>query len=182
MDAKGLMSDPCDRRIIRCNNCMQLLACVCQILSIFCGELRELAQLIRCVADITYCTIQACFAAQINFEVKDGSMAGLAPSKQVMMDGPVVVQTTTVVQGQPGPGQPVYVNNGQQMPPQYGQQPMQGYPAQTGQPMYAQQPMQYQQQPMQGQMYQQQPMQGQPMYGQPVYVSQQPQAGQAYMR
>jgi len=161
MDAKGLQSDPCDRRLIRCNNCLQLLACVCDILAIFCAQFRELAQLIRCVADITYCTIQACFQAQVDLEIRDGSMAGAAPNKQMMMDGQTVV-STTVVQGQVAPGQPVYVQQtGQPM----GQQPMYAQPAQ---PMYAQQPMQGQ------------PVYGQPAYGQPVYVQQQP--GQQYMQ
>jgi len=153
MDAKGLQSDPCDRRMIRCNNCLQLLSCVCSILAIFCAQLRDVAQLIRCIAEITYCTISSCMAAQVNFEIADGSMANASPVKQVMVDGPAVV----VVQQQPGvvQGQPVYVS----------QQPMQGqqvYPTQQ-QPVYAQQ------------------QQGapQPTYGQPVYVQQ---PNQQYMQ
>jgi len=120
MDFKGLQSDPCDRRMIRCNNCLQIVSCICSILAIFIAELRQLAQLIRCVADITYCTISSCMAAQVNFEVADGSMAGMAPQKQVMMDG----NTTVVVQQQPIQGQPVYVQ--------------QSYP--QGQPVYVNQP------------------------------------------
>jgi hypothetical protein len=160
MDFKGLQSDPCDRRLIRCNNCLQILACICNILSIFIGELRQLAQLIRCVADITYCTISSCMAAQVNFEVKDGSMAGVAPTKQVMVDG--TGAPVAIIAQQPMQGQPVYV-----------QQPQQGYPQQG----YPQQGYPQQGYPQQGYPVQQ----GQPQYGQPVYVNQ-PQPGQQQMR
>jgi hypothetical protein len=33
MEEKKLHSDPCDRRMIRCNNCVFLLSCVCNCLS-----------------------------------------------------------------------------------------------------------------------------------------------------
>jgi len=153
MDYKNLQSDPCDRRLIRCNNCLQIVACICNILAIFFAQLRELAQLLRCVADITYCTISSCMAAQVNFEIKDGSMGAPAPMKQVMTDGQTVV---VVQQGQPVQGQPVYVQQPQQGYPQQGQ----GYPA----PNY--------------QTKGEQP----PAYGQTVYVQQQPQPGTQYMR
>jgi hypothetical protein len=76
-------------------------------------------------------------AAQVNFEIKDGSMAG-PPGKQDMVDGPVVI-----IAQQPQQGQPVYVQQPQQ--PMYAQQgyPQQGYPVQQqpqyGQPVYVQQ-------------------------------------------
>lgn len=35
MDKYNLQSDPWDRRIIRLNNCIQMLACICHILAIF---------------------------------------------------------------------------------------------------------------------------------------------------
>jgi len=92
-------------------------------------------------------------AAQVNFEVKDGSMGAPVPVKQVMTDGQTVV---IVQQGQPVQGQPVYVQQPQQGYPQQGQ----GYPA----PNYQ----------TQGE----QP----PAYGQTVYVQQQPQPGTQYMR
>ncbi len=31
MDKYQLHSDPCDRRIIRCNNCIQCAACICAV-------------------------------------------------------------------------------------------------------------------------------------------------------
>jgi len=192
MDWKNLQSDPCDRRLIRFNNCVQLLACICDIGAFICPELRQLAQLLRCFADITYCTISACMAAQVNYEIADGSMAA-APVKQVMVDGPpvvIVAQTTAPVTGAPvyvQGAQPMYAQGQPQMyqenppayaPPQqgapvmYGQQPMQGQPVMYGQPQ-PQQQMYYAQQG--------QPVySGQPAYGQQAVYVQQP--GPQYMR
>lgn len=44
MEKYDLGSDPCDYRLIRINNCLQILACVCNILAIFIAELRDLAR------------------------------------------------------------------------------------------------------------------------------------------
>ena len=44
MEKYDLSSDPCDYRLIRINNCLQMLACVCNILAIFIAEIRELAR------------------------------------------------------------------------------------------------------------------------------------------
>ena len=44
MEKYDLTSDPCDYRLIRINNCLQMLACVCSVLAIFIAELRELAR------------------------------------------------------------------------------------------------------------------------------------------
>lgn len=52
---RSIETDPCDNRIIRFNNCMQILSCICHILAIFIAELRELAQIIDCIAQIVYC-------------------------------------------------------------------------------------------------------------------------------
>jgi hypothetical protein len=146
MDYKNLQSDPCDRRLIRCNNCLQIVACICNILAIFIAELRQLAQLLRCVADITYCTISSCMAAQVNFEIADGSMGQPAPVKQMMVDGPTTV--VVVQQGQPIQGQPVYVQpQGQQG---YADAPPPTYQDQTNPPAYGQ-PVYVQQQPQPGQ-------------------------------
>ena len=46
MDQYALHSDPCDRRIIRFNNCVQALACVCVIASIFIPPLRKVCLVI----------------------------------------------------------------------------------------------------------------------------------------
>jgi len=44
MEKYDLGLDPCDYRLIRINNCIQLLACVCDILVIFNRDLKELSQ------------------------------------------------------------------------------------------------------------------------------------------
>lgn len=44
MEKYDLTSDPCDYRLIRINNCLQLIACICDILAIFIEDLRALAK------------------------------------------------------------------------------------------------------------------------------------------
>jgi len=86
MDQKGLQSDPCDRRLIRCNNCVQLLSCICDILAICIEQLRPCAQLLDTIRHILYCSIQACMQAQVHYEYKDTIPQGV-PQKQEMVDG-----------------------------------------------------------------------------------------------
>lgn len=69
-DERQIVTDPCDNRIIRFNNCMQLLSCICDILAIFFAELREAAAIIDLIADIVYCTVQACMQAQTHHELR----------------------------------------------------------------------------------------------------------------
>lgn len=68
-DERQITTDPCDNRIIRFNNCVQLLACVCSILSIFIRELRQFVHLLRLFADIVYCSTQACMQSQTHLEL-----------------------------------------------------------------------------------------------------------------
>lgn len=63
------MSDPCDNRIIRFNNCIQILACICSILAIFFEELREIAECINLIADIVYYITSGCMQAQTFIEL-----------------------------------------------------------------------------------------------------------------
>jgi hypothetical protein len=44
MEKYDLQMDPCDYRLIRINNCLQILACICDILAIFIEQIRELAR------------------------------------------------------------------------------------------------------------------------------------------
>jgi hypothetical protein len=64
MDTRNIMPDPCDNRIIRFNNCMQLLACVCHIAACIEPSLRDLADLIDFIADIVFYTTAACMTTQ----------------------------------------------------------------------------------------------------------------------
>ena len=101
MDKYDLSSDPCDRRIIRFNNMLQLLACICQLLAIFMPEFQDAAQIISCIADIVFLITAGCMYAQVNYELtqreKSGELAAVgtagggqfaaAPKGQPPMDG-----------------------------------------------------------------------------------------------
>jgi hypothetical protein len=80
MDAKNLHPDPVDYQIIRFSNCMQILACICNILAMIVDEIRPLAQLVNCAADITERCVLGCMAAQIDLEVKHSVANGGAPA------------------------------------------------------------------------------------------------------
>jgi hypothetical protein len=71
MDQYALMPDECDNRIIRFNNCIQLLACVCTCLSIL-PPLRPLRHLV-CVldrfADAVFLMTSGCMTAQVDHEI-----------------------------------------------------------------------------------------------------------------
>eukprot|EP01035_Chromulina_nebulosa_P029724 gene29724-39421_t len=54
MEKYDLQSDPCDYRLIRINNCLQIIACFCDILAIFIGGLNEIARIIDHMADVFY--------------------------------------------------------------------------------------------------------------------------------
>eukprot|EP00038_Savillea_parva_P006457 m.163894 g.163894 ORF g.163894 m.163894 type:complete len:225 (-) comp12353_c0_seq1:298-972(-) len=68
-EERQIQSDPCDNRIIRFNNFIQILACICSILAIFISELREAAECINLIADIVYCMTSGCMQAQTYVEL-----------------------------------------------------------------------------------------------------------------
>lgn len=89
MDRYQLTSDPMDRRLIRFNNFCQMLSCICDFLGIFMKEFRDLAELIRCIADIVFLTISGCATSQVVHELKDrGEWEVTAPGGQAMERGP----------------------------------------------------------------------------------------------
>lgn len=65
MDKYDFQSDPCDYRLIRINNFLQMLACFCDILAIFIDALRPLAACIDHVADLFYHMVSGCMTAQV---------------------------------------------------------------------------------------------------------------------
>jgi hypothetical protein len=65
MDKYKLSSDPCDYRLIRLNNMLQLLSCVCHIMAMFDREFIRLVQLIDHVADLMYHLVASCMTAQV---------------------------------------------------------------------------------------------------------------------
>ena len=98
MQRYGLGLDSDDVKLIRCNNCLQLLACVASCLNICIdfdgddGELMVLCFLVICstpntshqllllpaivglinlVADITFCCVSGCMTARVYHEIKE---------------------------------------------------------------------------------------------------------------
>ena len=69
MDIKRLRPDPMDYQTIACSNCLQLLSCICDCLSICVEDLREAALVIDLVADLVTCSVGGCMGAQIYHEV-----------------------------------------------------------------------------------------------------------------
>jgi len=70
MEQRNLHSDPCDRRIIQCNNCLQCLSCLCTILACFCEEARDAAECVQHIAHCFFLCTQACMCAQVYHEVQ----------------------------------------------------------------------------------------------------------------
>lgn len=65
MDKYDLSSDPCDYRLIRINNCLQMLACICDILGAFIQGLETFATFINRVADLFFHCVSGCMTAQV---------------------------------------------------------------------------------------------------------------------
>jgi hypothetical protein len=72
MDTRDILPDPCDNRLIRFNNCIQLLACVCEIAAMFDKGLKDFVAILDLVADCTFCLMAACMHAQTDLELKAG--------------------------------------------------------------------------------------------------------------
>lgn len=88
MDERNLQPDPWDNRIIRCNNCLQALSCICDLLSLCLTDLREFARILRCISNTAYLITQGCMTAQVNFELKEGGTSDVfvppSPAAQTM--------------------------------------------------------------------------------------------------
>lgn len=80
MDNEDLKPDPCDWKIIQCSNFLQILSCVCDIVSMFVPELRDLADLIDCIADLFTCSMMGCMGAQLSAQIKQHRAGGGAPA------------------------------------------------------------------------------------------------------
>merc|ERR1712216_129423 len=70
MIAGDLRPDPGDFQIIRFNNCIQCLACICHTLAIFIRDLRAAARLVDLFAHIVFACTAGCMAGQIHREVR----------------------------------------------------------------------------------------------------------------
>ena len=65
MDQYNLMMDPCDYRLIRCSNCLQILSCLCWILALIDDSFMAMAQIVDWIADLVYATVSGCMTAQV---------------------------------------------------------------------------------------------------------------------
>ncbi|KAG5182429.1 hypothetical protein JKP88DRAFT_186308 [Tribonema minus] len=69
MDKYRLLPDPWDNRIIRFNNALQLLSCICNCLAICVEELREFARILDLIAEIVFYTTVGCMTGQMMHEL-----------------------------------------------------------------------------------------------------------------
>jgi hypothetical protein len=68
-DKFNLGSDPCDYRLIRVNNYIQVLSCFCDLLAIFSRDLRQCARIVDWIADLVYHSVSGCMTAQVANEL-----------------------------------------------------------------------------------------------------------------
>ena len=59
-----IASDPMDRRLIRFNNTLQMLACLCNVIGL------PGSDIIDCIADLVTATMMGCISAQLSVETK----------------------------------------------------------------------------------------------------------------
>lgn len=104
MDRFALHSDPCDRRVIRFNNCVQLLACVCVVAAIFVPPLRRAADGLHRVAEVVFLVTQGCMIAQVNYELEHQGMGvdatltdlGIVTAQPVGEDKPLLASEASL--------------------------------------------------------------------------------------
>ena len=70
MDQYRLGMHPIDNQIIRCNNAIQALACICDTLALCIRHLREFARIVHCVADLVFISTAGCMAGQVMHEIR----------------------------------------------------------------------------------------------------------------
>ena len=96
MDQYKLVPDECDNRLIRFNNCMQVLSCICHFAAIFDRNLRDLAQIIDLIADIVFFSMAGCMTAQVDYEINYreslGSAGTLPGAPPVAVASPIAAE------------------------------------------------------------------------------------------
>jgi hypothetical protein len=96
MDARSLRPDPVDYQLIAFSNFCQILSCICDIAACFYEDLRELAQLIDCIADMITYSVVGCMGAQVEHELKQ------------IVSGPMANQMQRDPHGYPASAPPGY--------------------------------------------------------------------------
>jgi hypothetical protein len=69
MDQYEIRPDPCDNRLIRFTNCLLVMSCVCDLLSICYREIRHLAHLLHTISNCVAYTTIGCMASQVFREI-----------------------------------------------------------------------------------------------------------------
>ena len=80
----NIQSDPCDNRLIRFNNCMQCISCICSCAA--CITRIDAMEQAACIFDLVTCVVfsctMGCMAAQINdeceFRQSEGALKNVA--------------------------------------------------------------------------------------------------------
>ena len=70
MDRYNLRSDPCERQLIRCTNCLNLLTCVCDFLAICNPRLRDFARILDAISSLVYHCVSGCMTSQVILELE----------------------------------------------------------------------------------------------------------------
>ena len=72
MQQYGLGLDEDDVRLIRCNNCLQFLACIASCIDICIGDGDNvIVGIINLAADIVFCCVSGCMTARTYHEIKE---------------------------------------------------------------------------------------------------------------
>lgn len=131
-DEFNIQTTKCDNFIIAFMLFLQQLACICSLIACIVGnqELSEAAQIVRCLADMVYCTVCACMQTQhkVEMDKRDGKFGpqpmAIPPMQQMSrLDQPI---PPAVVYP---PQQPYGGGYYPQQPPHYAQgHPPAGYP------------------------------------------------------
>ena len=92
MDTRQIQPDPCDNQIVRCQNALQCLTCIVQLVGCLTGsrDIQEVGLLLRQISDLVYCSVMSCMSAQVAHELKgeaQGGGGGGAPMPQAMERG-----------------------------------------------------------------------------------------------
>jgi len=75
MEKQNIRPDPVDFQLIAFSNCVQILACICQILAIFIDSLEACADLLSVIADLITLTVTGCMGAQIALQIENDNKA-----------------------------------------------------------------------------------------------------------
>ena len=105
MDKYNLGMHPIDNQIIRCNNFIQLAACICDTLAICFRHLREAAHIVHCVADLVFVSSAACMAGQVMHEIRlrdQGPKEATASADAEVYQPPVALTEATPIDEQSG--------------------------------------------------------------------------------